>query len=103
MTGPGVSGKLKVSRDSRRKEPRTMPDFPKLPIVTPPKNSFPELPIVTPDPPRMSLQEKDGGLYYLGVAGLAVAITMVGIFGYDVWALRDVWSSVYLVHHDGRS
>ena len=80
-----------------------MPDFPKLPIVTPPNNSFPKLPIVTPDPPRLSLQEKYGGLYYLGLAGLAIAVSMVAIFGYGVWALRDVWSSVYVLHHDGRS
>ena len=79
-----------------------MPDFPKLPIVTPPRDSFPELPIITPDPPRLSLREKYGGLYYLGVAGLAIAITMVGVFGYGVWALRDVWTSVYVLHHDGR-
>ena len=80
-----------------------MPDLPKLPIVTPPRNPFPDLPIITPDPPRLSLQEKYGGLYYLGIAGLVVAITMVGIFGYGVWALRDIWSSVYVLHNEGRA
>jgi hypothetical protein len=28
---------------------------------------------------------------------------MVAIFGYGVWALRDVWSSVYVLHHEGRA
>ncbi len=75
-----------------------MPDFPKLPIVTPPQNSFPELPIITPDPPRLSLAEKYGGLYYLGIAGLAVATTMVVLFGYGLWVARDFWSAFYVVH-----
>jgi hypothetical protein len=79
-----------------------MPDFPKLPIVTPPQNSFPELPIITPDPPRLSLAEKYGGLYYLGIAGLAVATTMVGLFGYGLWVSRDLWSSLYIMHLEGR-
>ena len=80
-----------------------MPDFPKLPIITPPpKNPFPDLPIITPDPPRLSLAEKYGGLYYLGIAGLAVAITMVGIFGYGAWTLRDVWSSIWVLHDSER-
>ena len=79
-----------------------MPDFPKLPIVTPPQNPFPDLPIVTPDPPRLSLAEKYGGLYYLGIAGLAVATIMVVVFGYGLWATRDLWSSLYVLHHEGR-
>ncbi len=76
-----------------------MPDFPKLPIITPPaKNSFPDLPIVTPDPPRASLAEKYGGLYYLGIAGLIVSLLLVGTFGYGLWATRDVWAAVYVVN-----
>ena len=79
-----------------------MPDFPKLPIITPPGNKFPELPVITPDPPRLSLREKYGALYYLGIAGLAISITLVAGFAYGVWALRDVWSAVYVLHHEGK-
>ena len=79
-----------------------MPDFPKLPIVTPPDKPFPELPIVTPDPPRLSLSEKYGGLFYLGILGLAVLLLLVGNFGYFVWASRDLWSSIYVLHDASR-
>ena len=79
-----------------------MPDFPKLPIITPPSNKFPELPVITPDPPRLSLREKYGALYYLGVAGLAISIALVSSFAYGVWTLRDVWSAVYTLHHEGK-
>ncbi|WP_435007136.1 hypothetical protein P12x_004510 [Tundrisphaera lichenicola] len=80
-----------------------MPDFPELPIIPPSKNPFPELPVITPDPPRKSLREKYGGLYYLGIAGLVVSLFLVTSFAYGVWALRDIWTAVYTLHHDGRS
>jgi hypothetical protein len=79
-----------------------MPDFPKLPIVTPPNNSFPELPIVTPDPPRLTLAEKYGGLYYAGIIGLAISLVLVGNFGYGLWASRDLWYSIYVLGDPSR-
>jgi hypothetical protein len=79
-----------------------MPDFPKLPIVTPPGNTFPELPILTPDPPRTSLREKYGNLYYLAIAGLAVTLSVLGRFAYGLWATRDVWTAVYVLHEPTR-
>lgn len=75
-----------------------MPDFPKLPIITPPPaKPFPELPIVTPDPPRMSLQEKYGNLYYLSIAGLFISFALVSVFVYGLWATRDYWVAVYVM------
>ena len=79
-----------------------MPDFPKLPIITPPPNSFPELPIVTPDPPRLTLREKYGSLYYLGIAGLVITIGMVGLFAFGVWATRDIWRAFYVLNDPSR-
>jgi hypothetical protein len=80
-----------------------MPDFPKLPIITPPsKGPFPDLPIITPDPPRLSLAEKYGGLYYLGLIGLAVTLTLIWIFGYSLWITRDLWISFYVVPDPAR-
>lgn len=67
-----------------------------------PKPSFPTLPIVTPDPPRLTTREKYGSLFYLGAAGLAVVIALVGWFGYGVWSLRGIWTNVYVLHDDSR-
>ena len=80
-----------------------MPDFPKLPIITPPPPSqkFPDLPILEPDPPRMSLREKFGGLYYLGIGGLIVSVFLVGSFAYDVYRTRDLWAAVYVLFESG--
>ena len=80
-----------------------MPDFPKLPIINPPGTSPPELPILKPDGPRLTLREKYGALYYLGVAGLAVSLALVATFAYGVWALRDIWGAVYILHDDSRA
>ena len=74
-----------------------MSDFPKLPIITPPSNPFPELPIITPDPPRMSLREKYGNLYYLSIAGLVISFALVGAFAYGLWTTRDYWVAVYVM------
>jgi hypothetical protein len=79
-----------------------MPDFPKLPIITPPSNKAPQLPVITPDPPKLSLREKYGALYYLGIAGLGVSIALVSSFAYGLWALRDIWSAVFILHHEGK-
>ena len=80
-----------------------MPDFPKLPIISPPPSqppprSFPELPILDPDPPRMTLREKYGGLFYLGVGGLIVSVLLVGTFFYQLYRTRDLWAAVYVLH-----
>jgi hypothetical protein len=79
-----------------------MPEFPKLPIITPPPNSFPDLPIITPDPPRLTLREKYGSLYYLGIAGLVITIGMVGLFAFGVWATRDIWRAFYVLNDQSR-
>ncbi len=80
-----------------------MPDFPKLPIINPPPQqppprSFPELPILEPDPPRMTLREKYGGLFYLGVGGLIVSVLLVGTFFTQLYRTRDLWAAVYVLH-----
>ena len=84
--GPGREGgadrraAVRVSSDSprcRTREPGRCPTSPSCRSSPRPEAAFPELPIVTPDPPRLSLREKYGGLYYLGIAGLAVSIAMV--------------------------
>ncbi len=80
-----------------------MPDFPKLPIITPPPaRPFPELPIVTPDPPRMTLREKYGNLYYLSIAGLVVSFAVVGTFAYGLWSTRDYWMATYVLNDPKR-
>ena len=76
-----------------------MPDFPKLPIITPPTNSFPELPIVTPDPPRLTLREKYGNFYYFGIAGLIVSLSLVFQFSYGLWASWDTWKAFFVLAH----
>jgi len=80
-----------------------MPDFPELPIITPPgRPRFPDLPIVTPDPPRLTLREKYGGLYYLGLGGLILTVAMVGNFAYQIWATRDLWAAFMVLHDENR-
>ena len=74
------------------------PHFPMQPNDPPPAFAFPTLPIVTPDPPRLSPREKYGSLLYLGLAGLAVVVALVGWFSWGVWSLRAVWSDVYTLH-----
>lgn len=80
-----------------------MPDFPQLPIITTPGRPFPQLPVVTPAPPRLTLQEKYGGLYYLGIAGLVFSIGLVGKFAYDIWVTRDFWTAIATLHDEKRS
>ena len=84
-----------------------MPDFPQLPIITPPDSPsprpLPSLPIVTPDPPRKRLRDKYGGLFYLGIAGLAFTLLLIGAFGYGIWATRELWVAVYVLSDPSRS
>src|SRR4051794_6609196 len=78
-----------------------MPDFPKLPIVEPPK-PFPSLPIVTPDPPRKTLREKYGGMYYLGIGGLVISLLLVANFAVGLWALRGFIAATVVLHDAAR-
>jgi hypothetical protein len=71
------------------------------------RNGFPKLPILDsippqPAPPRTE-RDKYGGLYYLGIGGLALLVVMIAWFGYRVWQLRDVWAQVYVLHDSKRS
>jgi hypothetical protein len=62
-------------------------------------NGFPKLPILNQaELPALTQREKYGGLFYLGVGGLLVLIALVGWFSYSVWAIRDVFTDVYLLH-----
>jgi hypothetical protein len=66
--------------------------------IDPKSVSFPSLPIVTPDLPRRSRRDKYGGLFYLGITGLIVVVTLLSWFGYRMWSLRDVWTNIYVLH-----
>jgi hypothetical protein len=77
------------------------------PHFQPPSNDplrpiFPSLPIVTPEEVRRSTREKYGGLFYLGIIGLATVIGLVAWFAHGAWSLRDVWSNVYVLHDSRR-
>lgn len=61
-----------------------------------------DLPILNPGPPRKSAAEKYGGLYYLGLAGLAVLVVLVGWFAYGVWSLRGVFGAIYALNDPRR-
>ena len=83
-----------------------MLEFPKLPIITPPPQQnpkFPDLPILEPDPPRMSLREKFGGLYYLAIGGLIASLFLVGTFFYQFYRTRDLWAAVYVLYDETAS
>jgi hypothetical protein len=86
-----------------------------MPADTPPQNpdrpsdlrefKFPSLPIVTPDPPaapRRSVAERYGTLFYLGLGGLALLITMVAWFAVSAWNARSLWINVYILHDESR-
>jgi hypothetical protein len=60
---------------------------------------FPELPIVNPSvPERRGEAARYGGLFYLGIGGLAVLVILIGWFAHGVWSNRDVWADVYVMH-----
>ena len=63
---------------------------------------FPSLPIVAPDPPRLGQSEKYGALFYFGITGLIIIISMVGAFSLGVWRLREVWANVYALSDPSR-
>ena len=66
--------------------------------------NFPVLPIVTPGEakPRLTVRDKYGGLFYLGVIGLAILVALVAWFAWGAWSLRAVWSNVYVLHDRNR-
>ena len=65
----------------------------------PKRSAFPSLPIINnPQAPARSQREKYGTLFYLGILGLIVLVTLVGWFGYRVWSLRDVWAKIYVLN-----
>ena len=80
-----------------------MPDFPKLPIITPPTNAFPSLTIITPDPPRLTNREKYGSFFYAGIAGLVISLLLVGWFGFSLWTSRDYWAAVLVLNTPERT
>jgi hypothetical protein len=61
-----------------------------------------DLPIIQLDPKPRSSRERYGALFYLGVGGLSVLVCLLGWFGWNLWALRGVWSSLYVLHSPGR-
>src|SRR5208283_1346841 len=68
----------------------------------PKRSAFPSLPIINnPQAPSRSQREKYGTLFYLGILGLIVLVTLVGWFGYRVWSLRDVWAKIYVLNDAG--
>jgi len=66
-------------------------------------NPFPKLPIIDAPAPARSQREKYGGLFYLGIAGLAIVVILVAWFAHGVWRLRDVWADVYVLHDPARA
>jgi hypothetical protein len=68
---------------------------------------FPELPILSPQEmkrhqqEKRSQKEKFGGLFYLGIGGLVVLISLLAWFGWSVWSMSPVWSAVYVLS-DGK-
>ena len=67
------------------------------------RNGFPELPILDSIPPPRTERDKYGGLYFLGIGGLALLVLMIAWFVYSAWRLRDVWALVYTLHDPKRS
>jgi len=65
-------------------------------------DSFPKLTILpdTPAPaqPRLTMAEKYGSLYWLGISGLVFSIGLIGWFGWNLVAMRHVWQAVYVLH-----
>ena len=71
------------------------------------KPRFPSLPIVqigpqdSPSKP-LSQAEKFGGLYYLGIGGLAVMVALLGWFCLRVWETWPVWTAIYALNDPSR-
>jgi hypothetical protein len=69
--------------------------------MTPP--NLPPLTILNPNPlpERRGASEKYGALFYLGIAGLALIVGLIGWFAIRVWQMRDAWTAIAVLH-DGR-
>ena len=64
---------------------------------------FPTLPILPAEEARrLTNREKYGGLFYLGIGGLAVLVALVVWFGASVLALKSLWINVYVLHDASR-
>jgi hypothetical protein len=65
-------------------------------------DSFPKLTILpdTPAPaqPRLTMAEKYGSLYWMGISGLIFSIGLIGWFGWNLVAMRHVWRAVFVLH-----
>ena len=65
--------------------------------------NFPDLPIITPPVgERMSNREKYGGMFYLGLAGLAAILGLIAWFGYGLAANWSMWTDIYRLHDASR-
>lgn len=66
-------------------------EFPKLTIL----NDLPER-----TEARLTTAQKYGSLFWLGVSGLVVTVLLVGWFGTQLWAMRDIWRAIYVLHEE---
>ncbi len=87
------------------------PRFPELPILNP--NDVPapargtgasslSAAPAAPAPRARGQGEKYGALFYLGIAGLALMIALVGWFALGVWSNREIWADVYALNDASR-
>lgn len=67
------------------------PRFPELPIL-----NLGERPASTAA--QRGQREKYGSLFYLGIAGLVVLVSLIGWFGHGLWSNRDIWADVFALN-----
>jgi hypothetical protein len=63
---------------------------------------FPTLPILSSAPQKRRDSERYGALFYLGIGGLVFMVGLVAWFVHGLWANREVFSDVYIVHDRSR-
>jgi len=63
---------------------------------------FPDLPIVKPDVPLRGRRERYGALFYLGIGGLVLLVSLIVWFAHGIWRNRDIWADVYVLHDASR-
>jgi hypothetical protein len=80
------------------------PHFNRPPPETP-EQGFPVLPIINPGGESVPRPDRDryGGLYWLGLIGLAIVLALLAWFAWGAWSLRAVWGNVYVLHDPHRS
>ena len=65
---------------------------------------FPNLTILNDLPERtearLTTAQKYGSLFWLGISGLVVTVLLVAWFGTQLWAMRDVWRAIYVLHEE---